>query len=328
MPHSQPPNDDTDHKGSEPGRCGCRNRRYTSCPRRHPEVAWENLGHVIAADGSAECRQRFTVRNAGAPFDRLAFCMPRHDIRALNPADTIVEILPGYYAVGSPRFASPGDSLTVEIAVQEWIHNAYEIPDGMHLVRDAQSVATHNSWSSSTRRREQWLPAGWDGDPMIYGEEAFAVNDSLQSAWRPAAYGQIPTLKSVRLNGKKTPKPILKAVFTDDPRQRYYRVRIEGDTAVVSTNSRAPEAILAELNRRIDESADADGMVPQAELEDWADFGYRGLMIDVARNFTDKEEIKKIISLMARYGLNVLHFHLGDDEGWRSRSRDSPNSPP
>lgn len=58
-------------------------------------------------------------------------------------------------------------------------------------------------------------------------------------------------------------------------------------------------------------------MVPQAELEDWADFGYRGLMIDVARNFTDKEEIKKIISLMARYGLNVLHFHLGDDEGWR-----------
>ena len=46
-------------------------------------------------------------------------------------------------------------------------------------------------------------------------------------------------------------------------------------------------------------------------------FGYRGLMIDVARNFQTKAEILRMLDLMALYKLNVFHFHLNDDEGWR-----------
>lgn len=284
-----------------------------------PEVAWENRGHVGGADGKTECRQRFTIRNAGAPFDRLAFCMPRHDIRALNPADTIIEILPGYYAVGSPRFseAGSGDQVSVDIAVRGWIRNAFEIPDGMHLVADGKSISTHNVWKPAFSRRDQWAPPGCDDDPMIYGDEAFAINDSLRSAWRPAAYMQIPTPKSVKTTGKMIRIPALRAERTEDERHRYYHVSITGDTATVRTNCDATDAILADIGRRLRESADEAGMVPEAVLEDWADYDYRGLMIDVARNFTGKDKIKDIISLMARYGLNVLHFHLGDDEGWR-----------
>jgi hexosaminidase len=40
-------------------------------------------------------------------------------------------------------------------------------------------------------------------------------------------------------------------------------------------------------------------------------------MMDVARNFQAKEQVLKILDLMALYKLNVLHFHLNDDEGWR-----------
>ena len=46
-------------------------------------------------------------------------------------------------------------------------------------------------------------------------------------------------------------------------------------------------------------------------------FGYRGFMLDVARNFQPKAEVLRVLDLMARYKLNVLHFHLTDDEGWR-----------
>ena len=46
-------------------------------------------------------------------------------------------------------------------------------------------------------------------------------------------------------------------------------------------------------------------------------FGYRGVMIDVARNFKPKTWIFKIMDIMALYKLNVLHLHLTDDEGWR-----------
>ena len=53
------------------------------------------------------------------------------------------------------------------------------------------------------------------------------------------------------------------------------------------------------------------------QLQDWPDLHHRGLMLDIARNYTSKEEILKLLSAMAAYKMNVFHFHLADDEGWR-----------
>ena len=44
---------------------------------------------------------------------------------------------------------------------------------------------------------------------------------------------------------------------------------------------------------------------------------FRGMMVDVARNFHSKEFILSLLDQMAAYKLNKLHLHLGDDEGWR-----------
>lgn len=57
--------------------------------------------------------------------------------------------------------------------------------------------------------------------------------------------------------------------------------------------------------------------LPQVEIEDEPAFGYRGFFLDVARNFQPKEQIFKILDLMAFYKLNVFHFNLANDEGWR-----------
>ena len=46
-------------------------------------------------------------------------------------------------------------------------------------------------------------------------------------------------------------------------------------------------------------------------------FGYRGFMLDVARNFQPKPLVLRTLDLLARYKLNVFHFHLTEDEGWR-----------
>jgi hexosaminidase len=46
-------------------------------------------------------------------------------------------------------------------------------------------------------------------------------------------------------------------------------------------------------------------------------FGYRGFMLDVARNFQPKEQVLRVLDLLARYKLNAFHFHLTEDEGWR-----------
>lgn len=52
-------------------------------------------------------------------------------------------------------------------------------------------------------------------------------------------------------------------------------------------------------------------------VEDAPSFEYRGLHLDVSRNFSTVEGVKKLLDVMAFYKLNKFHFHITDDEGWR-----------
>jgi len=57
--------------------------------------------------------------------------------------------------------------------------------------------------------------------------------------------------------------------------------------------------------------------VDAAIIEDAPGFTYRGLHLDVSRNFQTVETVKRLLDVMAFYKLNKFHFHLTDDEGWR-----------
>jgi hexosaminidase len=60
------------------------------------------------------------------------------------------------------------------------------------------------------------------------------------------------------------------------------------------------------------------------KITDYPRFGWRGLMLDVSRNFFTKDEVKLYIDAMARYKFNILHFHLTDDNGWRIEIKSLP----
>lgn len=64
--------------------------------------------------------------------------------------------------------------------------------------------------------------------------------------------------------------------------------------------------------------------VPAVEIEDAPRFGFRGFMMDVGRNFQSKKQVLKVLDVMALYKMNVLHFHLNEDEGWRLEIPDLP----
>ena len=57
--------------------------------------------------------------------------------------------------------------------------------------------------------------------------------------------------------------------------------------------------------------------LPSMTIVDKPRFSYRGFMLDVSRNFQEKNAVLKVLDLMATYKLNRFHFHLTDDEGWR-----------
>lgn len=67
------------------------------------------------------------------------------------------------------------------------------------------------------------------------------------------------------------------------------------------------------------------GIIPSGKVIDYPRFPYRGLMLDVSRNFFSISDIKTLLDLMALNKLNVFHWHLTDDEGWRLKNPNLPN---
>lgn len=57
--------------------------------------------------------------------------------------------------------------------------------------------------------------------------------------------------------------------------------------------------------------------IPCFDIQDQPRFKYRGVQLDEARHFFGEESVKRLLRLMAFYKLNVLHWHLTDDQGWR-----------
>ncbi|MGI5197676.1 beta-N-acetylhexosaminidase [Streptomyces sp. CA-288835] len=64
--------------------------------------------------------------------------------------------------------------------------------------------------------------------------------------------------------------------------------------------------------------------VPYVTIEDAPRFRWRGLMLDVSRHFMPKDGVLRYLDLMAAHKLNVFHFHLTDDQGWRIEIKRHP----
>ncbi|WP_440874465.1 family 20 glycosylhydrolase [Thalassotalea sp. PLHSN55] len=60
-----------------------------------------------------------------------------------------------------------------------------------------------------------------------------------------------------------------------------------------------------------------ESSIPTLTIDDQPHYEFRGMLVDVARNFHSKEFILTLLEQMGAYKLNKLHLHLGDDEGWR-----------
>lgn len=64
--------------------------------------------------------------------------------------------------------------------------------------------------------------------------------------------------------------------------------------------------------------------LPQCDITDWPAFRIRGFMHDVGRSYIPLEELKREISLLSRYKINVFHWHLTENQAWRLECRKYP----
>lgn len=111
--------------------------------------------------------------------------------------------------------------------------------------------------------------------------------------------------------------------------------RLSVDEAGVSVHGGGPAGVFwgaqtlrqllgAEAFRRAPVTPGRRWTVPGVTVEDAPRFGWRGLLLDVARHFLPKDGVLRYLDLMAAHKLNVLHFHLTDDQGWRVEIRRYP----
>lgn len=101
------------------------------------------------------------------------------------------------------------------------------------------------------------------------------------------------------------------------PNDEYYELKIENKEAEILAFSshgafNGLQTLLAMMKNQSGQI-----VLNHVFIQDYPDLLYRGFMLDVARNFTSKTDLLKLIDKLSSYKINVLHLHLSDDEGWR-----------
>ncbi len=95
-----------------------------------------------------------------------------------------------------------------------------------------------------------------------------------------------------------------------------YQMSIKGDGIAIKAFDQTGAFYAVQSIFGLIDSQNANSL-PQLSIKDAPRFDYRGVMVDVARNFHSKNAILATLDQMAAYKMNKLHLHLTDDEGWR-----------
>ena len=121
--------------------------------------------------------------------------------------------------------------------------------------------------------------------------------------------------KKPEISGKKG--NIILATDSAMPKEGY---RIECGKDSLKITGGSPAGVLygaKTVYKALPSPGEGRADLPAAVVEDSPEYPYRGFMVDVARHFFSVDYLKELIDIMSLHGINVFHWHLTDDQGWR-----------
>lgn len=171
-------------------------------------------------------------------------------------------------------------------------------------------------YESAPLRRHSWAPEGFtlqDGRKLtkLKCEYVFLPLPSDGRKWYD--YNASFNLSQVE-NTDIIPLPKNSTYPSEQKPQGWYKIEVADSVTTFSNDEDGAFYAQTTLELLLERYG---GNLPQMTVEDWPDSQYRGFMLDVARNFTTKENLFRLIDILARYKVNYLQLHLADDEGWR-----------
>ncbi|MCD7873142.1 MAG: beta-N-acetylhexosaminidase [Clostridiales bacterium] len=114
-------------------------------------------------------------------------------------------------------------------------------------------------------------------------------------------------------------------IFSDSSLEREsYSLKVDKDGISVRASEKAGAYYALQTLRMIGRFDEGERNVPLVEINDKPKYSWRGLSLDEARHFFGKENVKKYIDELFRLKLNVFHWHLTDDQGWRIEIKKYP----
>jgi hexosaminidase len=250
----------------------------------------------------------------------------------------------------------PGESIQFSMQQQGIMDRIAMGPVGVFIVQEQQTtaVATQVQWKQAKGLESLKIPTAQDRYATMEGlkklektelnwivptpnhlvfEGSFRNKDSLWSVDLDEQFSQ----------QKKRLSPFVDSIFEIktlwdqssnanfliryDPAQKSEAYHLTIAKNIITLNASDYSGIVYGLQslRQIITTTALEGLEwPLIKVDDSPRFGYRGFLLDIARNFYGPKKIKEVLDLMGLFKLNRLDFRLTDDEGWRIEIPDLP----
>jgi len=157
------------------------------------------------------------------------------------------------------------------------------------------------------------------GDHLAGAEARWLERISNQTGWPllPATQPVVaPTIRIV-IAEAVDPLPL------PDSDERY-QLQVNGDGVLLTAHSRFGAMRGMETLLQLIQNGEQGTTIPYVTIHDHPRFPWRGVLIDTARHFMPVETLKRQIDGIAAARMNVFHWHLTDDQGWRFASSHYP----
>jgi hexosaminidase len=313
-------------------------------------AAWECLTNLVADDVFAA---RLTLTNVSdAPIEpgwTVYFNACRRVLK-VSAGFELKHVNGDLFALRRPGGAAwqPGEVLDVRYEAQFWAISETDAPLGFYLVdAGGRTVDLGDADVTPFARPEQLRRNAHDVLPTADAAWRWHENASLRLLPAEEVGHITPTPISARFTEARCKltctseimagaalageAALLRALLADPPDGEGARILLE----IGKVGADGPEAYQLDIGtdtilvrgasahgvfngiQTLAQLLDADGTVPCGRVVDAPRFGYRGMMLDVARHFASVATVQRLLDCMARYKLNRLHLHLTDDEGWR-----------
>ena len=162
-------------------------------------------------------------------------------------------------------------------------------------------------------------------------EESGSLADYFNKLIKPATGFKLP-VKTFEGNSLPSEGIVFNLFHTSDFGEEGYRLEVRSKRILIAANT--PQGLfygIQTIRQLLPVEIESKKVqrkvkwkVPVSDITDYPRFPWRGMHLDVSRHFFDKQFIKEYIDLIAFHKMNVFHWHLVDDQGWRIEIKKYP----